>query len=358
MKKLYKFDSKEITTLLINVIGVKLFFTFPKRIIINAGNAAWIQMIYVSLLMILIFWASIAIYKKCGNVNIIGLSEKIGGKALKAITGVLITFALFVNLASTVRSFPEMVKMVLLPKTPIEVIVLIFAVVAGIAAFGGIDSIARIHAIFVPIVLGILAVFFVFLLPHIKLYNIFPILGKGTYNIFGKGTLFLDFFDDILILNLLLPHLKNMNEAKKAGFRAIIISGAAAILITLLYCLVYPYPASQNSLIPVYQLTRLVGIGDFFQRFEAFFEFIWSFCILLYSSLYLAVIANVWKESFDLKYATPLIFPIIAVTTILSFGTHSMQDIGFRKEYINIIVLVISFIVPILYAAIYRKKMK
>lgn len=358
MDKLFRLNSKEITTVLINIIGVKLFFTFPKRMIMNAGNAAWIQMIYVSLLMILIFWLSFKIYEKCGNVNILGLSERIGGKWLKALTGLLVTFVLFVNLATTMRSFPEMVKMVLLPKTPTEVILIVFAVVVGIAAFGGIDAISRMHAIFVPIVLGILAVFFLFLLPHIEIYNIFPIFGKGTYNIFAKGTLFLDFFDDIIILNLLLPHVKNMQEAKKAGMRAIMISGAAAVLILLLYCLVYPYPSSEKILIPVYQLTRLVGIGDFFQRFEAFFEFIWSFCIFLYSALYVAVICNVWKECFDLKYSTPLIFPIVAITTVTSFASHNMQDIAFGYRYVGITALVISFALPPILSIIYKKKIK
>ena len=358
MNKLFTLNSKEITTVLINVIGVKLFFTFPKRLIINSGNAAWLQMIYVSLLMLLIFWVSIKIYQKCGNVNIIGLSERIGGKGLKAVTGLLVTFVLFVNLATTMRSFPELVKMVLLPKTPIEVILIVFAVVVGIAAFGGIDAISRIHAIFVPIVIAILAVFFLFLLVHIEIYDIFPIFGKGTYNIFVKGISFLDFFDDILILNLLLPHIQNMDTAKKAGLKAIILSGAAAVLILLLYCLVYPYPSSEKILIPVYQLTRLVGIGDFFQRFEAFFEFIWSFCIFLYSSLYVAVICNVWKECFDLKYSTPLIFPIISITTIASFAGHNMQEIAYGYEYINIIVLLISFVLPLVFAAIYKNKTK
>lgn len=356
MKKTISLDFKEIMTILINVISVKLFFTFPKRIIVNAGNAAWIQIIYVSLISILIFYFTTLAYKKCGNLSIIGLSEKLGGRPLKAVVGFFVSIALFLNLASTMRSFPEMVKMVLLPNTPIEIILIIFAVVVGLAAFGGLESIARIHSIFVPIVLGILTVFFAFLLPHIKIYNIFPIFGKGTYNIFVKGIESIDFFDDILILNLLLPYVKNLDEAKRSGYRAIILSGVAALLVLLIYCLVYPYPSSQKFLVPVYQLTRLVGIGDFFQRFEAFFEFIWSFSVFLYSSLYVFVMCNVWKESFDLKYEKPIIFPMMAITTIASFSSHSMQQIVFNYWYLSVFVILIAFCMPIILPLIYKKR--
>ena len=38
-------DRKKMTTLLINVISVKMLLTFPKIMIINSGNAAWIECI-------------------------------------------------------------------------------------------------------------------------------------------------------------------------------------------------------------------------------------------------------------------------------------------------------------------------
>ena len=50
-----KLNSKEIINIMINVLSVKLLFTFPKKLIVLAGNAAWIEIIYMSLLILLIF---------------------------------------------------------------------------------------------------------------------------------------------------------------------------------------------------------------------------------------------------------------------------------------------------------------
>ena len=358
MKNQITLNLKEITMIMINLISVKLFFTYPKRLILNSGNAAWIQIIYVSLIMLGIFYITVFAYKRCGNKSILDLSDKIGGKPAKAFVGLLVIFVLFINVASTMRSYPDMVKMVLLPDTPNEMILLVYALVIAAAVYLGIDSIARIHAILVPIVLGIMLVFFVFLLPHAKIYNLYPLFGNGAGRIFGRGSVAIEFFDDILVLNILLPYIKNVSDAKKAGGRAIVICSFAAFLVMLMYGLIYPYPSSEKFIIPIYQLTRLLGIGDFFQRFEAFFEFVWSLAVFLYSSLYIAVICIVLRESFGLKYEKPLAVPVIAIITILSADIQNTQEMAEKHWYIIAITCITAFVLPCLMAIIYKIKMR
>ena len=65
------------------------------------------------------------------------------------------------------------------------------------------------------------------------------------------------FTNDILVLNLLLPYMQNADDAKKTGYRAIIISSVLAIIMILIYGLIYPYPSSGKFFAPIYQLTTL-----------------------------------------------------------------------------------------------------
>lgn len=358
MKNNLSLNFKEITMIIINALSVKLFFTFPGILISTSGNAAWIQIIFVSLISFIMFFLSVFSYKKCDKINILDISEKIGGKYLKYAMGLLVSVVLFFNIANIMRSFPEMTKMVLLPNTPVELIVLILALVIGIAAYAGLESIARIHSIFIPAILIIIILFFILTIPNIKFYNIFPILGKGTYNIFIKGLDGITLFEDILLLNILLPYIENFSIAKKSGYISILISSSVAFLEILLYCLVYPYPASEKFLVPIYQLTRLVGIGDFFQRFEAFFEFIWSFSVFLYLSLYILTICLVLTKSFDLKYEKPIIFPVLAITVMLSFSSPAMQEVLIKFRYLSVLIILTAFILPILMPVLYKIKLK
>ena len=95
-------DRKKMTTLLINVISVKMLLTFPKIMIINSGNAAWIECIYNTLIVIGLFWITTKLYRS--NKNIIQLAEMTGKKWLKIIVGVCSFIdKLFVNY----KNFPR-----------------------------------------------------------------------------------------------------------------------------------------------------------------------------------------------------------------------------------------------------------
>ncbi len=358
MKTQERLGNKEITMILINVITLKLFFTFPRRLVITAGNGAWLEMIYVSLLGAGVLLATLFAYKNFPNKDIIDISHDIGGRWLKGIVGVLVSVTLFFNLVSVLRAYPDMVKLVLLPDTTVEMIVLVFASVIAIGAYLGIESIARIHALFIPFVIGVLIVFVIFLIPHIELYNIFPVLGKGAKPIFIDGFENIDIFDDLIILNLLIPFAKNVEVIEKSGKKAVLISSLIGIALLFIYCTIYPYPASERFLVPVYQMTRLVGVGDFFQRFEAFFEFIWSLLVFLYSGLYLAMLLRVWKKTFNLKYEKQLIIPMTAVVVILSVSSQRLHELVFNYWYITVFVAFVAFVLPTILPIIYKAMRK
>ena len=63
-----------MTALLINVISLKMLLTFPRIFIINSANAAWIQALYNTLVVFLIFFATTKLYR--GNKNVIQLAGR------------------------------------------------------------------------------------------------------------------------------------------------------------------------------------------------------------------------------------------------------------------------------------------
>ena len=55
MNKNFQLERKELTATFINLIVVKMLFTYPRFMVINSGSAAWIEMIYVSLIALLLY---------------------------------------------------------------------------------------------------------------------------------------------------------------------------------------------------------------------------------------------------------------------------------------------------------------
>ncbi|MCH5209509.1 MAG: GerAB/ArcD/ProY family transporter [Oscillospiraceae bacterium] len=344
---------KEMTALLINLISVKMLLTFPRIFIINAGNAAWIQAIYNTAVVFLIFFLTVKLYR--GRKNVIELAGMRGGKGLKILVGMIVFVILLINFSSIVRIFPESVKSVLLQDFKIEVIVIAFVIAIAIGAYIGIQSIAKINYLFMPVAGAVFIAFMLLLIPYYRLCNIMPLMGQGYKAILGKGFNTLSLFSDIIFLNIFLPYYENAGEAKQSGIKALAISAIIAVIILSGYCLVYPYPSSKEFIIPVYQLARIIHLSSFFSRFEALFQFAWSILILLYSSVYVYAMCYVWQITFNLKFYKPLIFPIVLISSVVAMIPSSMLDLISTEEIKSMIVYPTAFLLPVIFGIVSRK---
>lgn len=344
---------KKITSLIINAIAVKMLLTFPRSIVLNSGNAAWIQILYNFLAALLIFWLTAITYKY--KKNIIEAAEICGGKWLKIVVGLMVIVILAINYLPVLKVFPETIQVILLQDMHSEVIMLIFIIVSIIGAYMGLESISTIHFLFLPIVGFMMIAFLLLLIPYYDLDNLFPIFGNGYKSLFLNGTNSLSIFSDIILLNILLPYMENYNEFKKSGFRSITIGGIVAVLIMFAYCIVYPYPESENFILPVYQLTRVIHLSSFFSRFETFFQFAWTILILLYSSFYLYVISYVWQITFNLKSYKPILIPIVMCIFGVAATQGSIIDSIDNEGFLNYIVYPFAFLLPLIFGLWLRK---
>ena len=316
--------SSHILAIVINAVFVKVLLTFPKTVVENSANAAWIQILYVSVIAFLFFTAITKMYNI--KKNIIEATQIKYGKIAKIVVGIITLAVLIANFFPTIRIYPETVKTILLKDTNTEIIIIAMAVAVIVGAMLGIEAIARIHRIFLPIAVVIIIFFVVFLIPFCRKEYITPVFGNGIKKVFFNGLNGLSLFSDLIILNLLIPYCKNMEVVRKCTKISIIVTGLSATAITLIYCLTFSYPASENFIIPMYQMARLVHLSSFFSRFEAFFEFVWSIMILLYSSMYLFMICYTVQITFSLKYLKPLILPMGVIVFMISLLPDSVMD--------------------------------
>ena len=345
---------KEFSSMLITLMSVKLLLSYPLNFIKNSGNAAWIQMIFVTLICLLIFKVTTMLYEK--KINIIELAGIHGNKAVRITVGLLIFIALFLNMVSVMRIFPESVKIVLLPDVETDIIIGVCALTVFIGAILGIESSVRINYIFLSICGILLVAFLLLLLPYYKIENILPLLGNGGTNIFLKGINGLSVFSDIIVLNILLAYSKNIKEARDSGYRAIIISGTVGVLTTLIYGLIYPYPVSENFILPMYQITRMINLSSFFNRFEALFQFIWSILVFLYGTIYVYMLCFVWQTTFGLKYIRPLFLPVVLLVSAVALIPQSIMDANNMEKIFENISYPIAFLLPIIIGAIDKRK--
>ena len=356
MKNKTIIQKNELFYMLVNIITTKMFFTYPRYMVNNSGNSAWIQCIYVSLIYAVIYGVTLNLYKKTSNVNILDAAKAVGGKTMKRTVGILLCAILILNMAVTIRALPESIKTVLLPHTPMKLLMIFLGFAIALGAYMGLYSIGRICSLFMPVA-AVVFVFLIFLLiPDYNATNLFPVLGKGTYNLFVKGLSSLGIFSDTIIIFVLIPFFRNYSELKTASTKALAVSSVISFLIVFMYNLIFSYPASEDFMMPIYQVSRLIKIGDFFQRLEAFFEFVWSISMMLYASLYLFTVCYVWKETFDLKYYRELIFPFTIIIISLSYLPASTVQLSNTGSIISVFTIPLCIFLPAITALSFRIK--
>lgn len=350
---------KEITSLMINTIFAKMLIVFPRTLIINSGNAAWLQMLINIITVLIIFFITFSVYKE--KKNIIEIAEEKCGKWFKILIGTILFLILASNFVSLIRIFPETINIVLLKDTPTTIILLLFAITAAFGAYMGIESISRIHYIFLPVAGAVLILFLIMLSPYYKTENLMPILGNGAEKLFLSGFKTTYLFSDLILLYILMPFTDTLYDIKHGGFKAIVISGTAAFLIITAYCLVFPYPLSENFVFPVYQLTKMVHLSTFFNRFEAFFQFIWSIMILLYASFYIYSMSFVLQQTFSLKYYKPMILPITVTLCSFSLIPENIRTVLYTEKILMLTISITVSILPFIFGLLtghFKKKGK
>lgn len=336
---------KQLSAITINAIVVKMLITFPHSVIEICKNAAWISAAYCAIIAFLLFTAICRVY--FSDRNVIGIAERLGGAPMRIVVGIMVFAALFANFFTFVRIFPEVIRLVLLQTTYVELIGLLFAVGVLLGAYCGIEAVARISELTLAGNGIVFLVFIVMLIPTMKIENALPILGGGAYALFIQNIPFVSVFSDLLLLNLLMPHMQNSFDYRRAGMRAVILGGFCAVLIVAAYCFSYVYPVTENYLMPVYQLERLIHLGNFFSRLEAVFQLVWSVSILLYASLYLAVMADVWKETFGLRESKPLLPAIMAAVVGAAFIPSDLLMAVAAETVVNRWLFIPAFALPL-----------
>lgn len=348
-----KLKTRELSSIIINLIMVKMLFTYPRFLVVRCKNGAWIPIIVFGAVVFGIFYLTQWLYMKTGRISILSQAEAIGGKALKIIVGLFTIALLAADTAPMVRAFPEAVKTALLQNSGMMLIVTMMTIGLVVGTYNGIEALGRVASIFLPVAWFFLIGFLIILIPNFNVNNLFPLSITESIT---KGPSALSIFSDIIVINFLLPYCNNMQTVKKAGMTAIIAGGLISVIITATYCLVYPYPTSSEFIVPMYQLARIVTIGTYFQRLEAVFEFVWSISMFLYASVYLFVICDIFRRIFDLKHYKPIVFPAVIILWRVAFSNESYADTIRNGAITMTMIYPFLYALPLIFCGFYYAK--
>ncbi|HOM02526.1 MAG TPA: endospore germination permease [Acetivibrio sp.] len=355
------FGKREAISILLVLICNQLILGFPSIMSNSVGSAGWIMTIYVSIITLCLFLIMAKLYSAFEGKDLLDIGEFVGGNIIRIIVGLLVVIDTVFLISIKLREYTEHIKIISFTQSPVSFITLFFTLGMIISVYYGIEPLVRSASIVVPVVAVGIIIVVAGSVKNFEFSNIMPILGTGPYDIFVGGLPRISIYSGLLPLFFIPPFMGGYKDIKEIGILAIIISSVVLTLGILAYLLVFPYPTSANSVLPFFELSRVLEYGRFFQRIESVFLLTWSLAGMIYLSSGLYFIVYVFSKTFRLKYYRPLIIPFTLIIFASSLIPKSLIEIMYIdnkiiRYYSWIITFGMTLILLVIARLVKRKK--
>lgn len=297
--KKINFGKFETAAFLANVFIIKIFLGLPGELVRSTGCSAWLAALFSGIIFLGVLFL---IFKFCNiEGDILKPSEKLWQKALKVVFGVILSVSFLVKGALALRVACEITVSVLPLELPLNLCIFMLSLGMGFAACFGLESVVRLHAVFVPLIVLGFAFSVLASVSSWDITNLFPVLGAGEEQLLKSSLKHVGIYSDIIYIFLLAPYVKSKRVFKKACFYGTLAAEAVIFGTVLSFCLSVEYGVGAKLFMPIYQLSRFIKSGGSMQGLEAFLLPEWVISSLLYASSTAYFAAESFKKTFCLK---------------------------------------------------------
>lgn len=325
-----KIGVQEAIFLISITICVRVYFTSPAYVAKATGTASWYMTLISAFMAIIGFTFVYILLKRFPGKDLIGAFELSLGRIAGFVFSIVIGVYLFINAAIVLREFVEMMKVYVLPLTPPSFIVGTLLIMTVGACFLGLESIARFSKLTGYFLLaGFLSVCLL-AWNNYDFRNLFPLFGYGLDKTIIYGLSRSSFYGEVIILAIISTSLQGLSHIKKAGYISLVISGIITSISLFTTMLAFNYATSQEITSRVFELTKVIRVGDFLQRLDPIFVFTWSIGSTIAVTVYFYTGISTYCKSFRIQDMRPVIIPaaiLLFAVTMIPQDLVSVADI-------------------------------
>lgn len=349
-----------IVILFINHIVLSL----PQMILDNSGTGSILNCVYIFILALIFTLLVVKLFKNFAGLDIIDISEYLGGKVLKILIGLLCIVYLIMETAFLTRMFSKNLLLLYFNNYPIAFFIFIFLFIGVVANFFGRKSIIKTNTIITPIALISIALTFIFVIDLFQFEHSLPLFSNGADKIFLYGASNVFAFNGLFFLFFVSPLLNKKEETSKVAFISVLICGVLLILAiaTLVFAFSDIYYISRLS--PIYFIIVNSKLSGFLERPELIFIFIWALALMSFISIALMFCINIFRKltNMDEKNSKPLSIMfscIIFVVALIIDNVFQLEKVAnIFYKYGTIALVFVIFTIILIAANIKKKKVK
>lgn len=354
-----KLGNFEAICLIVVVFVNHIVLNLPQMILNSTGSASILNTIYILLIVIIFAILILKLLKKFIGLDIIDISEYLGGKPLKILIGTLCIIYLIFETVFLTRMFSQNLLLVYFPNYPISFIIFLFLFIGVVANIIGKKSIIKTNAIIVPIALFSILFTFIFVADMLRIERSLPIFNNGLDKIFLSGASNIFAFNGLFFLFFISPMLNKKEDMSKVTLWSVLICGIFLILSIATLIFAFSDIYSVSRLAPIYFIIINSRLSAFLERPEAIFIFIWTLALMSFINIAVMFVLKIFKKLTnvkELKYLAISVCTIIFVLAMALNGLFNFESIANAFYKYGSLILIFGIFTLILILAYIKKR--
>lgn len=354
-----KLGNFEAICLIVILFINHLVLNLPQIILDNSANASILNCIYVLALSLIFVLLITKLLQNFAGLDIIDISEYLGGKFLKILIGILCIIYLIIESSFLVRMFSKNLFLAYFNNYPISFIIFMFLFIVIVANLMGRRSIIKVNTIIVPIALFSILFTFVFVADLLRVELSLPILANGAEKIFITGASNVFAFNGLFFLFFISPLLDKKENMPKVAFSSTLICGMFLLLSIIALVFAFSDIYSVVRISPLYFIIINSKLTSFLERPEIIFIFIWALALMSFISVAVMFVLNIFKKLTNMKKVQNLSITVCTIIFVVSLLINNVftleKTANFFYKYASLILIFGVFSLILICANIKKK---
>ncbi|NLW56463.1 MAG: GerAB/ArcD/ProY family transporter [Firmicutes bacterium] len=353
-------SSRQVTLIIVGfTIGAGIL-TLPSAAAELMGASGWVWVLATGLLFTGAAWVAVKFAQQAPGETLVEYSQKLLGKPLGILYSLFFAAYFFSFLPVETRVLQELVNISLLPTAPTWFVSGSFIFVMAYGASRDIKQLAQVNELLIEIAL-LTGVFVVILAwQHFEPKNLMPFLAQDQLHLgnlkVGIGTAFA--YAGFQSINLILPYIKQPQEAAKATLKALLTVVGVYTFFTISVIGVFGYKETMAIAWSGLELAKSVNLeAIILERLDLILLIAWLSAIYTTGLLTYYMAALTLSKIWRLPSHAPIVWamaPLIYYLSTLLKNYFTWNEWSF---YISLLTLAISFVfTPLLYLLSLLKK--
>lgn len=330
-----------------------------------AKGDMWLTPIWGSLSGFFVVFLVYQLHKLYPRETFIQYNQRILGRFLGKAVGFLYLFFFLYIGGTTVRQYGDFLVGTFLNQTPMPVVMGSLVLASTVAVRAGLEVLARLSDMLVPIVFLLWFTIIFLLLPELEVKNMFPILEHGIMPSLRGSVAPWSWNALFFFISSLLPFLRDRDQGLKWGMLSVVAVMVTLVMVNLVTLLLFG-GITGSFTYPVMSAARYISFADFFENLESIVMAIWIGGTFIKLGLvhYVLVLSTAqWLNLNDYKPLTlpcGLLISLFGIWVAPSFAglAHSLEmTVPFASGTLFIIIPTILLVIA-LFQKRNRKKAK